>query len=391
MKFGINYTGSHMNYARKLYTSVWFNSRILALQKYQPFEGESWWKGISPIDYTLRYETPFRKLNPKMSWGIDTRFIEGYGRHSAYAFYQLNTRNVIRLEATTLYRAGTLSHAYPLFQNEWSSYLNAGTRTSTQNAYMQAQWTNKYSYAKGMGNQTITIRAPFTTSYAYIQGEQLNQHRLHKLELKTRLFARFGLGNTIPTESALYLQGANPEEMMENKFNRSQGIVPASMGGFSTSDFATWHSGGGLNLRGYNGYYAIDQDTAGGVQYLNYKGRSGAAINIEIDFDQYIKFRPKVLRDYFHLDMYVFGDAGIMSRSTLNTNNIPELNPIRQWSKIRMDAGLGTALTIKKFGPFEKIQPITIRFDMPFFLSSPPFAKPDFVSFRWVMGVSRAF
>lgn len=391
MKFGIKYTGSHMNYARKLYTSVWFNSRILALQKYQPFEGESWWKGLSPIDYTLRYETPFRKLNPKMSWGIDTRFIEGYGRHSAYAFYQLNTRNVIRLEATTLYRAGTLSNAYPMFQNEWSSYLNAGTRTSTQNAYMQVQWTNKYNYAKGMGNQTITIRAPFTTSYAYIQGEQVNQHRLHKLELKTRLFARFGLGNSIPTESALYLQGANPEEMMENKFNRSQGIVPASMGGFSTSDFATWHTGGGLNLRGYNGYYAIDQDTAGGVQYLNYKGRSGAAVNVEIDFDQYIKFRPKVLRDYFHLDMYVFGDAGIMSRSTLNTNNIPELNPIKQWSKIRMDAGLGTALTIKKFGPFEKIQPITIRFDMPFFLSSPPFAKPDFVSFRWVMGVSRAF
>jgi aminopeptidase N len=75
----------------------------------------------------------------------------------------------------------------------------------------------------------------------------------------------------------------------------------------------------------------------------------------------------------------------------LNTANIPELNPVKQWSKIRMDAGIGTALTIKKFGPFEKIQPITIRFDMPLFLNSPPFAKPDYVSWRWVLGVSRAF
>jgi len=391
IKVGVNFNGHYMNYLRKLYTTVWFNTRMLAKQSYQPFEGESWWKGISPIDYTLRYETPLLRVSHDLSWGIDSRYMDGFGRHSAYALYRLNGQQHIKLEVTELYRKGTQSHLYPLFANEWSSYLKAGARTTQQNAFLQLQWNQRFSFPKGGGRNQITLRAPLTWQYAYIQGEHIHVHQLSKFEIKARLFARFGIGNQIPTESALYLQGGNPEEMMENKFNRSQGIVPASMGGFITDAFAEWHSGGGLNLRGYNGYYAIDQDTAGGVQYLNYKGRSGAALNLEIDVDQWVKFRPKGLRDYLHVDVYLFGDAGMISRSILNNNNIPALNPVKQWSKLRMDAGLGTAFTLKKLGPLEKFQPLTFRFDMPFLLSSPPYAKPDFVSWRWVIGVNRAF
>lgn len=391
VKFGVNFNGSQAGYLRKLYTTVWFNSRLLAQQKYLPFEGESWWKGVSPINYTVRYETPFKKISHDISWGLDSRLLDGFVRHQAYGMYKFTPKHFLKVEAIALYRRGTLSYAYPLFQNEWSSYVDAGIRTTTQNAFIQLHYLNQYQYAKGFGRSQVTLRAPITTSYSYLQAEQINTHWLHKLEIKTRVFARFGIGNAIPLESALYLQGANPEEMMENKFNRSQGIVPADLGGFATNDFAEWHSGGGLNLRGYNGYYAIDQDTSGGVQYVNYKGRSGASLNVEVDFDRYFKFRPKFLRDYVHMDLYLFGDAGIISRGVLNNANIPELTPVKMWSKVRMDAGLGTAFTIKKLGPFEKFQPFTVRFDMPFFISSPPNAKPDFVSWRWVVGVNRAF
>lgn len=391
LKLGAHFDGSYMNYMRKLYFTVWFNTRMLAKQAYQPYEGESWWKGISPVDYTLRYETPFLRLSRDLQWGIDSRLLEGFARHSAYVTYQLNGSQSFKAELTNLYRRGSSSHLYPLFPGEWSSYRKAGARTTKANAFLQMSWNQQYAYAGGGGRNIITMRAPLNYNYAFIQGEQLNMHRLGKLEIRSRLFARYGWGNDVPTESALYLQGANPEEMMENKFNRSQGIVPSAWGGFSTAGFAEWHSGGGLNLRGYNGYYAIDQDTAGGVQFLNYKGRSGAAVNLEIDIDNYIRFRPKYLRDYLHLDVYLFGDAGIMSRAILNNTNIPALNPVNDWSKIRMDAGLGTALTIKKLGPLEKFQPFTIRFDMPFFLSAPPAASPDFVRWRWVLGVSRAF
>jgi aminopeptidase N len=391
IKLGIHFDGAYMNYLRKLYATVWVNTRLAANTKYTAFEGQSWWYGVSPIDYTVRYETPLKTINQKMNIGVQSRYMDGMARHSIYTSYDITPQSNIKLEATTLYRNGLYAHYYPLFQNEWSSYLHAGTRTSQQNAYMQLQWNNTYSYKRGYGKNNITIRAPFTYQYAYIQGEQVNHWFIKKLDIKTRLFARFGTGNNIPTESALYLQGANPEDMMENKFDRSQGIVPASMGGYATDNFSNWQSGGGLNLRGYNGYYAIDQDTTNGPQYINYKGRSGAAVNVEIDVDQYITFKPNTLRDYLHLDVYLFGDAGIISRGKLNNQNIPELTPVKQWSKIRMDAGIGTAWTIKKFGPFEKVPPFTIRFDMPLFLSAPPFAKPDFVSFRWILGVSRAF
>jgi hypothetical protein len=56
----------------------------------------------------------------------------------------------------------------------------------------------------------------------------------------------------------------------------------------STSEFANIHAGGGLNLWGYNGYYAIDEKD--GTKYINYKGRSGATINVEVEFDRLVSF-----------------------------------------------------------------------------------------------------
>jgi len=58
---------------------------------------------------------------------------------------------------------------------------------------------------------------------------------------------------------------------------------------------------------------------------------------------------------------------------------------------IRMDAGIGVALTIKKFWVLEEIKPLTIRFDMPLLLSHIPNPETDFFQFRWVLGVNRAF
>jgi hypothetical protein len=61
------------------------------------------------------------------------------------------------------------------------------------------------------------------------------------------------------------------------------------------------------------------------------------------------------------------------------------------FSDLRMDAGLGVAFTIKKWGVIEEVEPLTIRFDMPFFLNRTPSTDPDFVQFRWILGINRAF
>ena len=62
-----------------------------------------------------------------------------------------------------------------------------------------------------------------------------------------------------------------------------------------------------------------------------------------------------------------------------------------QNSKLRADAGLGLALTIKRWGALQNTQPFTIRCDFPLYLSDVPFAEKNNFMFRWMIGVSRAF
>ena len=81
--------------------------------------------------------------------------------------------------------------------------------------------------------------------------------------------------------------------------------------------------------------------------------------------------------------MYLFADAGIVQINKLKSYDILNL--------VKSDAGIGTALSIKKFGPMQSIQPLTIRFDVPLFLSATPNTAPKFVQFRWVIGINKAF
>src|SRR5690606_8611783 len=88
--------------------------------------------------------------------------------------------------------------------------------------------TRNYKKFRGFGSGRLSFRAPFLTgnepsafNYSYIQFEQLHMQYFKKLELRLRFFGRIGMGNHIPYESALWLAGANPEELMENKYTRS--------------------------------------------------------------------------------------------------------------------------------------------------------------------------
>jgi len=48
------------------------------------------------------------------------------------------------------------------------------------------------------------------------------------------------------------------------------------------------------------------------------------------------------------------------------------------------------AYTFDNWGPLDMVKPITIRFDIPLFLNRPP-ATDDFLQFRWILGINRAF
>jgi aminopeptidase N len=91
------------------------------------------------------------------------------------------------------------------------------------------------------------------------------------------------------------------------------------------------------------------------------------------------------------VDAYFFADAGIMELSRYDRPDYTSTHPTDMWSDVRVDAGLGLAATIRKFGPFAQARPLTIRLDLPVFLNRPPFGNPEYGAIRYVVGVERAF
>ena len=206
---------------------------------------------------------------------------------------------------------------------------------------------------------------------------------LGPFDLRTRAFGQYGSGST-PRESALYLAGANPEEMMDSKYVRSIGFVPYDWLGYGAG-VNHFQQGGGLNLRGYAGYLAPEQDPDAQQVMTNY-GNTGVALSAELDLDGLINWRPGAFGRYVHLDAYLFGDVGSMGYRT-TTQDGQQL----YMATPRADAGFGAALTIKKWGPLVDLKPLTIRFDMPLVLSALPAGEAEYIAFRYVVGIGRSF
>jgi aminopeptidase N len=122
-----------------------------------------------------------------------------------------------------------------------------------------------------------------------------------------------------------------------------------------------------------------------------YKGRSGVSANLELGFENYMPWRPRFFRNWLHVGVYGFGDAGIMELSYFYLPNYYSMRPSTIWSSVHVDAGLGFAFTVKNWGIFEKARPLTIRLDLPVFLNRPPYGNDQYATLRYVVGVNRAF
>jgi hypothetical protein len=277
---------------------------------------------------------------------------------------------------------------YLMYPDQWgpteineSNFININSKNYI-NASIDIGYFRNYVYQSGTGEFTITSRVPSIGSdynYGYLNINSINKINFKKFEIKSRVFAQWGVGN-FPFESSLYLAGANSEALIDNKFTKARAFVPVDWLGYGV-DVNHFQYGGGLNLRGYAGYLAPKEVQANGTDTLHftYFGKSGAAYNLEIDFDKFIKIPAKGLTKNLKFDTYLFTDLGIINYQS---------GSINRWGNFRMDAGVGTALTIKF--PRYDIKPLTLRFDMPLFLNTPP-AFSDYFEFRYVVSVNRAF
>ncbi len=374
LKLGIHMNGNYMRYLHNVDATIWFNTGILQQKTYFNASDLDQYNLVS---YRFRYQNTSNKLVKNSYYSIHSRFLDGLRSHAVNFYIPFrNEKSTLGFGIKSMLRPKASDLLYLIYPFEW----NENAWNNTLNIY----FNHSYRYAKGIGKILLTLKSSSILSdynYAYFNVESVNETRLNKLNIKTRVFGQLGTGSLWAPESQLFLAQANPEEMMENKFVRSTGFIDPAWTGFGIRPNHL-HVGGGLNIRGYSGYLAPEVKDSVSL-YYTYKGTSGLSFNGEVEFDKYIPLKFRKLSKYFKLNTYVFGDVGIIDMFNNSKKFI--------WSGIRASGGVGTALTIKKFGPLETVQPLTLRFDVPLFLNSIPFVDQNYVQYRWIVGVSRAF
>jgi len=374
-KVGVHFHGSYLQYKHQVWFTAWLNT---GLGQNLPEGGIN--NAFQPISFNFRYENATEKLVHGSSVHVAARVLDGLEQYEGGFNWDVPfTKTTLYTNFKFMLRRDSTSLTYLINPDQWA--LNA--LNSTWNTGVK----HHYDWQKGNGTLQMEVRTAgigAVNPFAQAAATATNSTRFGKLLLKTRAFAQFGTGRT-PLESQLYLAGASPEEMMDNKYVRSIGFVPFDWMGYG-ADVNHLQQGGGLGLRGYAGYLAPTTD-AEGHTILTYSGNTGAAINGELDLDGLVRFRPAHVAQYLHLDVYLFGDVGAMGYRSTTDHGTTQV----QLAMPRADAGLGAALTIKKFGPLQDIKPLTIRFDMPLVLSSLPAGESEHFAFRYVVGIGRSF
>lgn len=376
LKVGFHFNGAYYRERHKVSFSVLAPTGNLLQGSPDRFNfDEADRKGYDKFNFYFSYENRLDKFVKNLSEFHHVQFWDGLALWKSGGTLAIRNNHAVSIYSKFMYRPNDNKLNHLLYPEEWQA--------NQWNNTFNFEYDFKYRYRIGSGHFNATLRSAALFSdydYHYLTATAINHTRLWKLELHSRAFARIGTGSNQAPESALFLAGANPEELMDHPLTRSIGYVPPSWVGGYGAETNHFHAGGGLNLRGYSGYYVVEEE--GGGTYKAYQGQSGGAINLELDFDGLVNWKPKKLSRYFKIDTYLFADGGIL----VAENAAGE----RNFGNFRMDAGAGLALTIKKFGPLETVRPLVLRFDVPFYLSHAPFGE-DNVQFRFVVGVNRAF
>lgn len=370
LKPGIHLEGQFMERFYRFGATVWYATGYLNewgdAGKLPP---GSEVKGIERLNYKVDFSTPLLTRPLYLQLLLDSRILEGLSRHGAGIKASWNASQTLGIRWQAQY---AYNDAYFLYKNEWSSDVKR------LNIALYVDFEQKYAGLSYTGRLNATARAPWLSAfdYAYFQVEQVHEHKWGRLIWRNRLVGRYGKGKDLPLESLMWLSGASPEDMADNKFLRSRGWVPDSWA--SLTDRATGHFqyGGGMGLRGYNGYLV-----PGGTRGAAMGGKGGAAWNAEIDPTAYLPIRPSFTRSWLKARLYAFGDAGFLQTDADKAT----------WTPLYIDAGWGAALTVKKWGPLDKAKPLTLRFEMPVYLNRPPGLEGHFNMGRWLIGLEQAF
>lgn len=381
LQIGAASMGNYFNQQHFQDIKVWYNTALAQdiNQGNQPIRPFS-------IHYQYRYHMGrvWRQLhweNHFLSYGGLLKASTGFTKTFKYRD-QFDPRSTkVFLHHTFLYREFASDTLYSLYPAYWTF--------KQLNSYFTAGIQRNYPLKKGNGTWTLEARTAGIAAdfnYSYLQYTLTHHTQAGKFDLHYRAFARIGWGNT-PLESALYLAGAAPEELINHKLTRATGFVPYQWLGYgaNTNHF---QMGGGLNIRGYAGYLA--PVNAAGEQYFNHVGKSGISFNLEVDFDRLIPLKSRFLSKYLHIDPYLFHDMGMLTfeaGTQLADRSLAHIKD-QQWGTLRMSTGIGLAYTLKT--PNNLLKPLVLRTDFPLLLNATP-AGTQNTELRYLIGLERSF
>lgn len=380
LKLGLRFEGSFMRSVHKLNGGIWWNTHWLQAMAYWPEENEGHYDRFIPWNYSISWENPLSSRWPSLQLGLSSRLMEGMWKHKAGLRWTPEGLGQFSFYFQTFWRPYSYDLAYLIYPMEWSSFRGRPNQT------LNLGWTRDYRWMKGEGTGRLAARAPApigwkqeSFDYAYVEGEWIHRQQVGEFLWNIRLFGRWGTGRQLPYESLLFLAGANNESLMESRLTRSNTLVPETWEGHSTGMDAHFHAGGGLNLRGYAGYLAVDE--VNGERLLAYKGRSGAAVNMEFEYP--VEALPASWKKWVQLNVYWFADAGLIELSHFpDLEHYAQVRPAARWSALRMDMGPG--LRIRLLG-------IDWRADFPIWVNRPPASHPQSIDARFVLGIHRSF
>jgi hypothetical protein len=374
LKFGAALSGDYLNTKHVFDLTGWFSSGL----GQGPFDSTVAINKFNLVSFIFNYRTSTNRFVKKSNVYMQVKSLDGLdGATFGFEKKSNNDKTRIYTHVKGMLRDMPRDMVYLINDKEW------GYRKV--NSQLHAGLEHNYKYKRGAGNILIDLRSSaFTNDYDFSAASlcTVNRNDLGKININTRVFAQIGFGTKLPSESMLYTAGANGEELMDNKYTRSAGFIPKEFGNYGnkTNHFT---AGGGLGLRGFSGYL-LAQKNADGTYAYNYKGITGASYNMEIEFGElFSAFNPRFLRNSIKFQPYLFGDAGIININAPGTANV--------MSDPMADAGVGATFSIVRWGQLSGLKPLTIRFDCPFFITRLPYEENDYLQFRWMIGINKAF
>ena len=385
LKIGLHANGQYMKQKHVFTATLWYNAGWLNQRNDNIYRSET---EILPVHYAANYKHRFAKFTDVFA---QSALLDGLNRNTLGVAWQKGSHG-FKIYAKSMYRSQRYYlPAYQLADLSVGVLLPNLSSHHQFNNTLNLNYEYPFSYAKGNAKLQLQVKTALLGSdfnYSGADVQLVQNHPLAKLELRSRFYAAVLTGNIAP-ESQLFLAGANPEEMFENKYHRSAGILPAEWFRYGQQSNG-YHAAGGLNLRGYAGYLV---PVMGGLnQTYLYRGNLGASCNLELDYDKLIPLKLGKLSNYFSLDAYLFVDAGILGTQASVNNEFTLLQSGRKLhTGLMSSAGHGLVLTIKKWGVLDEVKPLQIRFDTPFLLSNAAFTSPENLQVRWLVGIGRSF